>query len=115
MTEVLIPYQSFRLCNAGSEGAYDIAMNAYDSNPDLTLADPFLVVYDGASLPANPNQCRALNDNGPIPRGALIDGLVVGAGAFLTVVPSSFGFNRFGRPGPPYDGVGSFEVVITRR
>lgn len=96
----------------GDGGAFRIRLDGIDSpTASLTLADPYLVVYAGPSIPSDPLQCLAINDDEPAGAETLsseITGVTVPAGTTLTVAATSFYSIDSG------DGTGTFQLTITR-
>ncbi len=56
-------YDAFTFCNDGPTGDFDILLQGTEYDASLTLADPFLVVYDGDAVPSDPGACLAENDD----------------------------------------------------
>jgi hypothetical protein len=110
-TETVL-FETFTFCNSGAMGSYDIALDGADSSATLTLDDPFLVVYSGATIPADVRACLAANDDWDIftSLDSRVESVPVGAGASITVVATSFDLDA----AAGY-GVGTYELTITRR
>ena len=96
----------------GDGGSFRIRLDGIDSaTAALTLADPYLVVYAGPSIPTDPLQCLAINDDEPAGAETLsseITSVTVPAGTALTVAATSYYSIDSG------DGTGTFQLTITR-
>jgi len=76
-----VPQQTLVFCNEGPAGTFDLEVSA--------LFDSYLVVYDGAAIPADPLVCLDGDDDSGID-GALVSGLAVAAGGTIAVVVTGF-------------------------
>jgi hypothetical protein len=86
------------LCNLGAQArAYELALDGVTEAPGLTLADPVLVIYAGAELPADVRACLAADDDGsPAGSGALVANLTVPAGGTIALIATAGSNTIFG-------------------
>lgn len=109
-TAAEVPYVVYAFCNNDTAPhTYDFEMLAQDGTSGETpLDDPYLFLYEGVGIPADPLQCLAVNDDIP---GALdakdseILGVTVPAGGAITVVGTTFTFD-------PNDGTGMGYYIL---
>lgn len=74
---------------SSSEALIDIDLEGSE-DPTLTQPDPYLVVYGGASLPADPLLCLDANDDAGETYDSLVASLSVAPGARITVIATGF-------------------------
>ena len=79
-----------------------------ESDASLTLYDPYLVVYDGTSIPADPLQCLVINDDEAATVSSQIDSVSIAAGASITIAATSYDDSTSGW------GEGTFSLTLTR-
>lgn len=112
-TAAEVPYVVYSFCNEDTvPHVYDFEMLASDGpSGETALDDPYLFLYEGNGIPADPLQCLAVNDD---IEGALtakdseILDVTVPAGGTITVVGTTFTFD-------PNDGTGTgyYILVVT--
>jgi hypothetical protein len=84
-----LPYQVFVFCNNGAARSFDFALDGSDAG-NYTLSDPYLVLYSGSGIPADPLACLDGNDDrSSRSYSSLVSSRQIGAGAQVTVVASS--------------------------
>ena len=85
------PYNTIVLCNdSGGPLTLDFAMDG-SAEGAFSHTDPYLVLYTGTMIPADALQCLEGDDDGsPAGNGSLATGVVIAAGASVTVVPTGF-------------------------
>ncbi len=85
-----VPYNTFVLCNtSGGPLTLDFAMDGAQEGA-YTHTDPYLVLYDGQTIPADALQCLDGDDDGGSGNGSLATAVTIADGAFVTVVASGF-------------------------
>lgn len=86
-----VPYDTFVLCNnSGGTLVLDFAMDGAAEGA-YTHTDPYLVLYSGTMIPADPLQCLDGDDDGSAAgNGSLATGVTIAAGASVTVVATGF-------------------------
>lgn len=108
-----VPFDAVSFCNTDSVAhTFEFEMiNDDGPNGELPLDDPFLVLYTGQGIPADPQACLAINDDIPdalTAKTSEILGVTVPAGGAITVVGTSFDF------APASDvGTGYYILVVT--
>jgi len=104
-----VPRMEHVLCNLGATAkSYDIAMNGVDEDATLTHPDPYLVIYNGMSIPTDTHMCAVGDDDGTsgsISVGALVANFSVAAGARIDLVATGF----------ENTDLGTYRLVITAR
>lgn len=112
-TAAQVPYVVYAFCNSDSAAhTYDFEMLASDGpSGETPLDDPYLFLYQGIGIPADPLQCLAVNDDIPdalTAKDSEILGVEVPAGGAITVVGTTYTFD-------PSDGTGMgyYILVVT--
>ena len=88
-----VHYDTYVFCNSGAQRLVNIFMDGVDEQPaTLTHTDPYLVIYDGAGIPADPLQCASGNDDFDMAagKGAGVTNVTVTAGGTITVIATSY-------------------------
>lgn len=108
-----VPHVVYAFCNDDSVShIYDFEMIAQDGpGGEEPLDDPYLILYQGVGIPADPLQCVAVNDDIPEAlevKDSEILGVTVPAGGAITMVGTTFTFD-------PNDGTGMgyYILVVT--
>lgn len=84
-------YASYVYCNTGASArTFEVAMDGTDENAALTLSDPLLVIYDGATIPADVTMCLAADDDGSAAGLGSLTSLSVAPGQRITIVASCY-------------------------
>jgi hypothetical protein len=105
-----VPFVAYAFCNTDSAPHFfDFQMLAQDGpSGEAPLDDPYLILYDGIGIPADPLQCLAVNDDIPDALEAAdseILGSEVPAGGAITVVGTTYTFD-------PTDGTGTGYYIL---
>lgn len=107
-----VPYVSYAFCNRDTvDHRYRVEWLAV-AGPvgEPPLDDPYLVVYDGATIPSDARQCRVVNDDIPetIDTSDAEVQLTVKAGHAITVVGTAYTFAA-----SDGTGTGGYVMVLT--
>lgn len=111
-TAAEVPFVAYVFCNRDTvDHQYDIEWLAVPGpQGEAPLDDPYLVVYDGLSIPTDARQCRAVNDDIPetLDTSDAEVKLTVKAGQAVTIVGTAYTFAAS-------DGTGSggYVMVVT--
>jgi hypothetical protein len=112
-TAAEVPYVVYAFCNPDSAPhTYDFEMLASEGpSGETPLDDPYLFLYQGIGIPADPLQCLAVNDDIPealTVKDSEILGVQVPAGGAITMVGTTYTFD-------PSDGTGMgyYILVVT--
>ena len=112
-TAALVPHVVYAFCNNDKvEHTFDFEMLAQTGRSgEPALDDPYLFLYTGQGIPADPLQCLAVNDDIPDTlnvKDSEITGVKVPPGGAITMVGTTFTFD-------PSDGTGAgyYVLVVT--
>lgn len=111
--KALVPLVVYAFCNKDSKPhTFDFEMLAQKGpGGEAPLDDPYLILYDGQGIPADPLKCKAVNDDIPdalTSKDSEITSVEVPAGGAITVVGTTVTFS-------PQDstGQGYYILVVT--
>jgi hypothetical protein len=102
-----VPFVAYAFCNTDTVArVFDFEMLAADGpDGEAPLDDPYLILYRGAGIPADPRDCLGINDDieGALDTGdSEILGVEVVAGGAVTVVLTTFTFEAATDTGTGY-------------
>lgn len=108
-----VPYVAYAFCNNDTVAHnYDFEMLAQEGTSGETpLDDPYLFLYQGVGIPADPLQCLAVNDDIPDAlqvKDSEILGVTVPPGGAITMVGTTYTFEVASET-----GMGHYILVVT--